>query len=58
MRLLIVIMADPKSDVPFWLEKVIEKGGDVTECLSYLNDKAEKEESQRLKEIEHKEKLK
>ena len=51
-------MADPKSDVPSWLEKAIEKGGDVTECLSYLKDKAEKEESRRLKEIEHEEKIK
>ena len=51
-------MADPKTEIPFWLEKVIEKGGDVNVCLSYLKEKAEKEESLRLKEIEREDKLK
>ena len=51
-------MADPKTEIPSWLEKVIEKGGDVNVCLSYLKEKAEKEESLRLKEIEREDKLK
>ena len=52
------MMADPKTEIPSWLEKVIEKGGDVNVCLSYLKEKAEKEESLRLKEIEREDKLK
>ena len=51
-------MADPKSEISSLLEKVIEKGGDVNMCLSYLKEKAEQEESLRLKEIEHEHKLK
>ena len=51
-------MADPKTELPSCLEKVIEKGGDVNVCLSYLKEKAEKEESLRLKEIEREDKLK
>ena len=51
-------MADPKTEIPSWLEKVIEKGGDVNVCLSYLKEKAEKEESLRLKEIKREDKLK
>ena len=47
-----------QPELPSWLEKVIEKGGDVNVCLSYLKDKAEKEESIRLKEIEHEKQLK
>lgn len=45
-------------EVPSWFEKVIEKGGDINQCLSYLKEKAEKEESIRLKQIEHEDKLK
>ena len=51
-------MADPKTEIPSLLEKVIGKGGDVNVCLSYLKEKAEKEESLRLKEIEREDKLK
>ena len=40
-------------EVPSWFEKVIEKGGDISQCLSYLKEKAEKEESIKLKQIEH-----
>lgn len=44
-------------EMPYWLEKLIEKGGDVNQCLSYLKQKDEKDEKMRLKEIEHEEKL-
>ena len=47
-----------EAELPSWLEKVLEKGGDVNVCLTYLRDRAEKEEKIRLKEIEHEMKLK
>ena len=45
-------------EVPSWFEKVIEKGGDINQCLSYLKEKAEKEESIRLKQTDHEDKFK
>ena len=49
---------DVGPDMPSWVEKVVEKGGDVNACLTYLREKAEKEERMRLKELEHELKLK